>query len=211
MKVWWKSSGVHWTLTRQASPVIFVLSGDLDQTFTGLLLEFYEVFTLPHGSYRTPIRVWWDYWSLLGVYWESNGTGSPANLLPNGESNPSPIPLESNWTPSRLPVQSWSPLELPVDPQWTTLTLLLLTKIKIMLQARVEPSASNDYITKLHKWYKPLSHKAISVGWSGTQQIKFRVKPIKALFTYVSLITLFYIFIMFHIQTQCHIYSSTLL
>ena len=77
----------------------------------------------------------------MGVYWESNGTGSPANLLPNGESNPSPIPLESNWTLSRL----------PVDSQWTTLMLLLLTEIKIMLQARVEPSASNDYITNLHK------------------------------------------------------------
>ena len=56
-----------------------------------------EVFTLPHGSYQTPIGVRWDYWSLLGVYWESNGTGSLANLLPNGESNPSPIGLPVDY------------------------------------------------------------------------------------------------------------------
>ena len=42
-----------------------------------------------------------------------------------------------------------------------------------------------------------------------TCQIKLGVRSIKTLFACHSLITLFYIFIMFHIQTQCHIYSTT--
>ena len=52
-QVWWKSGGVHWTLTKQASLVIFVLSGDLDWTFTGLFQTPMDFYQTPMDFYQT--------------------------------------------------------------------------------------------------------------------------------------------------------------
>ena len=79
-----------------------------------LCLPIFEVFTLPHLSYWTPLGVQVYYWDWLGLHWDSTRTGSSANSCKLFTHSPSPIQVESQWSPSGIWVVLRIPRTVPV-------------------------------------------------------------------------------------------------